>query len=207
MKRVNDEQEAQVQEQEQVLSLEDQIRAKAIRISEIKDEIGEISQAMQLEGSDKVALQERFKALIVELSALNKIGKKATSKKTGTGTSGPRTTKLGALKGALVSFAPRNTAIELEGTVTAIGVDGRNGFHILTITHATGMKFTKKVDAVQLVEPTKEQAEQLEVLVAEQAALVEEVKATKAVPEATKAEAATEDGVEPETVIEPSNEH
>ena len=201
MRRLNNEQEAQVQEQvqgqEQGLSLEDQIRAKAARISEIKDEIGEISQAMQLEDSDKAALQERFKALIVELSALNKIGKKTTSKKTGTGTSGPRTTKLGALKGALVSFAPRNTAIELEGTITAIGVDGRNGFHILTITHATGMKFTKKVDAVQLVEPTEEQAAQLEALVAEQAALIGDVKAAKAVPEAE---------AEPETVIEPSNE-
>lgn len=143
----------------------------------IKERITAMSSELKQEGADKDALQEEFKALMKRLNELNKVGK--TAKRKG-GKRDVTSTKLGILKDALVSFQPRNTAITLEGNITAIGVDGRNGFHIVTIVHATGMKFTKKIDAVELVNPTDELSEKLAILAAEQETAIAEAKDAKA---------------------------
>ena len=160
----------------------------------IKQRITEMSVELKQEGADKDALQEEFKNLMKRLNELNKVGKTGTKKKGGK--RDVTSTKLGILKDALVSFQPRNTAITLEGNITAIGVDGRNGFHIITITHATGMKFTKKVDAIELVNPTEELSEKLAQLVAEQETAIAEAKEAKKAKDAEAKKAKDAEGDE-----------
>lgn len=167
---------------------------KQVRLDEIKVRVAEIEKESVLEGADVAALMAEFKELLNEAAQLSKTTK---TKKAGTGA--PRSSKLGVLKGLRVTFNPRSTLIDLEGTLIGLAVDGRNGLHILSIQHETGMKFNKKIDGVTLIDPTDEQVAYHEKLISEQEALVEEIKATKeAEKEAEAAEAAEAETNDPD---------
>lgn len=128
-----------------------------VRLQEITSRIAEIQLEMSANPSpeDSAMYLNEFKELMAEAALLSKGTKKAKSSGTGV----KRDSKLGALKNAVVKFMPRNTIIELEGELTGVVMDKRNGFFIATVTHATGLKFTKKIDQLTVVNPTPEQQE------------------------------------------------
>ena len=129
----------------------------SVRLQEITGRIAEIQVEMSKNPSpeDSAMYLNEFKDLMAEAATLSKGTKKAKSSGTGV----KRESKLGALKNAVVKFMPRNTVIELEGELTGVVMDKRNGFFIATVTHATGLKFTKKIDQLTVVNPTPEQQE------------------------------------------------
>ena len=128
-----------------------------VRLQEITSRIAEIQLEMSANPSpeDSAMYLNEFKELMAEAASLSKGTKKARTAGTGV----KRESKLGALKNAVVKFMPRNTVIELEGELTGVVMDKRNGFFIATVTHATGLKFTKKIDQLTVVDPTPEQQE------------------------------------------------
>lgn len=129
----------------------------SVRLQEITARIAEIQVEMSKNPSpeDSAMYLNEFKDLMAEAATLSKGTKKAKSSGTGV----KRESKLGVLKNAVVKFMPRNTVIELEGELTGVVMDKRNGFFIATVTHATGLKFTKKIDQLTVVNPTPEQQE------------------------------------------------
>lgn len=147
------------------------------RVEAINERVATIQQDVeQADDAGKLELMNEFQELMKEASELNKIINRKTRR---TGTGQPRVSRIGVLKDALVEFQPRSTAIDLEGNLIGVSVDRRNGYHIAQIAHSTGMKFTKKIDQVTLLEPTPELESALDKLIQEQEDLVAEVKAAK----------------------------